>query len=97
MEPTLKETVEFFCNVQKTTSYEEAFLKGYLMGLGFTTVSRVPNFELMVKNPQMFIPIEREMIEIHGAVIKRNIDEAMALLTTIYKTEEREVPVWLSS
>jgi len=85
----LEKIVNFFCNIQSTKTKEEAFLKGYLMGLGSHLACPTPNWELLKKNPEMFVPIEREMREIFEKIHKNQIEEARKLLAKIRMRSEK--------
>ena len=94
----LKKIVNLFCNIQTTDSKEEAFLKGYLMGLGealFHLEKAYPNLQLVVENPQIFIEIEKEIRDIHMKIIKERIEQTKELLKEIYEKKDRELPEWL--
>lgn len=87
----LQTGMELFCKTSK--SKEEAFLKGYLMGLG--VVDHTPNWELMKEHPEVAVRIEREISETSGAVRDRNTEEAKVKLREIYVNDGRKVSDWL--
>jgi len=86
----LKKIVNFFCNIQPTKTKEEAFLKGYLMGLGSHLACPTPYWELLKKNPEMFIPIEREILEIFEKIHRNSIKEAEKLLEEIQQRKQHK-------
>jgi hypothetical protein len=90
----LKDAMDFFCNIQVADTKEEAFLKGYMMGLGSSN-KYTPNFELMLKNPQMMIPIEQEIMEINSRVTKDFEVVARKVLMEWYDKEKKPYPDWL--
>jgi hypothetical protein len=92
---TIKNAVELFCRIQETRTKEEAFLKGLYFGLGGEIARHRPTWELIVKNPDYFIPIEKELSEIHGEVIDDQIEVTEALFRELYETEGRPIPLWL--
>lgn len=73
----LKEVVQFFSKVSKTK--EEAFLKGFLMGLGSHLACPMPHWELMKEYPSS-IDVQQEMREIFEKIHKGDIEEAQRLL-----------------
>jgi len=76
-----------------SNSKEEAFLKGYLMGLG--VVGYNPNWELMNKDPEVAVTVEMNISNTHKEVRDKNIEEAKAKLRDIYIEEDRGLPEWL--
>jgi hypothetical protein len=87
----LEKTVRLYSTI--STSKAEAFLKGYLMGLGCTPPEH--NFELMKKNPELWIPIEKDVKKHHDSVRMEHIREAKRLLREIYEGEGKYIPEWL--
>lgn len=80
----LKDLVRFFCNIQTTRSKEEAFLKGYLMGLGGHNICPTPDWQLLKEYPDM-TDIESEMREMFEKIHKKDIEEAQRLLAELQK------------
>jgi len=78
----LRKVVNFFCNIQPTRTKEEAFLKGYLMGLGSHLACPTPDWRLLkiTKNPELWVEIEKGMREIFEKIHKDAIKEARKLL-----------------
>lgn len=95
MTKNLENAMNFFCNIQVADTKEEAFLKGYLMGLGSSN-RYMPNFELMLKNPEMMIPIEQEMVEINIQVAKDFELIARKVTMDLYKKQGKTYPEWLT-
>jgi len=81
----LKSIVELFCKISKTK--QEAFVKGYLMGLGSYLACPIPHWKLMKKYPDS-IDTEQEMREIFDEMHKKDIEEARQLLAE-YRTTNR--------
>ena len=90
MEP-LQTGMELFSKTSR--SKEEAFLKGYLMGLG--VVGYNPNWELMKKHPEIAVKTESEISETHKKVKDNFIEEAKAKLREMYIEDDRGLPEWL--
>ena len=90
-EDILQTGIELFSKT--SNSKEEAFLKGYLMGLG--VVDHNPNWELMKEHPGVAVKIERDISDTHKEVRDKNIEEAKAKLREIYIEEDRGLPEWL--
>lgn len=88
----LRQAAHIFGTVSSMTK-EEAFYKGYLMGLG----GNLPyvDLKLIELDSETFIPIERSVQEIHEQVRKQTIEDAKELLREIYVKEGREIPGWL--
>lgn len=78
-------------------SKAEAFLHGYLMGMGAAQydADNPPDFGLIAKDPEVFIPIERDMLEIRKKVTEQEINEAKDALRQIYTVSDRPIPEWL--
>lgn len=74
-------------------SKKEAFLNGYLCGLGCDMY--VPNLDLVAKDPETFVPIEKDRIDIHKSVREDEIENAKEMLRKIYNEEGRQIPKWL--
>ena len=83
----LKDKVGLFCKLSETK--EEAFLKGFLMGLGAHLLCPTPNWELMEEFPAS-IKIEQEMRGIFEGIHKGDIEEARQLLAAITSREGGE-------
>ena len=62
----------------------EAFLKGYLMGLGF---------EEIVKEPGL--AIEDDILEIKARVVERQVEQAKEALRGTYTATGRAIPEWM--
>ena len=90
-----KTAVELFCKIQDTRTKEEAFLKGLLFGLGGESIMPRPNFELIAKNPDMIIPIEKNIEEISRQVMNEQIEATQIILEELYEKEGRATPPWL--
>lgn len=78
-------------------SKAEAFLRGYLTGMGAAKydADNPPSFDLMAKDPEVFIPIEQGMLEIRKRVTEQQIKEAKDALREIYMASGRAIPEWL--
>ncbi|RLC75117.1 MAG: hypothetical protein DRI61_15455 [Chloroflexi bacterium] len=98
MSEELRKLVNLFCNMQPTFSKEEAFLKGYLMGLGSALRfidGSYPNLQLVAENPDLYIPIEEWAKETYKRIVMNRIEEIKDMLREIYKKEGRELPDWV--
>jgi hypothetical protein len=84
-----------FCRIQDTRTKEEAFLKGYYFGLGGELAQHKPNWELVEKNPELFIPIEKSVSEIHEQIMNEQIQVTENLFRELYENENRPLPLWL--
>jgi len=75
----------------------EAFLRGYLAGLGAARSydDNPPMFDLIAEDPEIFITIERNRLEIRKKVTEQQIEEATDALREIYTATGREVPEWM--
>lgn len=83
----LKDIVNLFCIVSKTK--EEAFLKGFLMGLGSHLACPMPHWELMEAYPSS-INIQQDMRKIFDEIHKSHIEEAQQLLDSISEESKEE-------
>ena len=92
---SVKKAVALFCHIQDTRTKDEAFLKGLLFGLGGEKVRPRPNWELLMKNPEMMMPIERDISDIYDSVMNDQIEVVEQLFKEIYEQEGREIPRWL--
>ncbi|GAH24886.1 unnamed protein product [marine sediment metagenome] len=88
---TLQTGIELFSKT--SNSKEEAFLKGYLMGLG--VVDHNPNWELMKERPEAAVKIESGISDTHKEVRDKIIEEAKAKLREMYIEDDRGFPEWL--
>ena len=88
---TLQTGMELFSKTSR--SKKEAFLKGYLMGLG--VVGYNPNWKLMKEHPEVAVKIESEISETHNKVRDNFIEEAKAKLREMYIEDDRGMPEWL--
>lgn len=93
----IKNAMVLFCRIQDTRTKEEAFLKGLYFGLGGERARPRPNWELLEKNPEMMIPIERNISEIYDQVMNDQIKTVEQLFTEIYENEGRPIPLWLKN
>lgn len=91
----IKNAVELFCRMQETRTKEEAFLKGFYFGLGGEMTRPKPNWELIKRNPEMFIPIECEIATIYDQVMNEQIKTTELLFKELYENEGRCLPQWL--
>jgi len=89
-ENNLKTAMEIFSKV--STTKEEAFLKGYLMGLDITGYE--PNWMLLKNHPELKIVFdtEKDIAEVHRTVRNKFIEEAKAMLIEVYQKENRKIP-----
>jgi hypothetical protein len=91
----IKDAITLFCRLQGTRTKEEAFLKGLYFGLGGELARPKPNWGLIKRNPEMFIPIEQDIAEIYGNVMKDQIQMTEIILRELYENEGRVTPPWL--
>lgn len=91
----LKNAILLFCRIQDTRTKEEAFLKGLYFGLGGERARPRPNWALLEKNPEMMIPIEKDISEVYDQVMNDQINTVEQIFKELYENEGRPIPPWL--
>lgn len=80
---SLEKAMQFFIHTQKCETMEQAFLKGYLMAMGgehvLVTSMKCISWNLIRQNPEMFIPIEQRMLNMHIEISEKGLEEAEKL------------------
>ncbi|GAG55909.1 unnamed protein product [marine sediment metagenome] len=89
--------VDFFVNIQKAESMEEAYAKGYLMAAGGELARPSVMWDLIKENPETWIPIERGIQDICVKSCNEHILVVVDYLTELYKREDRVIPPWLNT
>lgn len=92
----ISDATYLFGEVRSLTK-EEAFLNGYLMGMGAASYDEhnPPNFKAIAEDPELFISIEKDILRMRAIVNHKHIEEAKALLRKIYEESGRGIPTWL--
>jgi len=90
-EDTLQTGMGLFSKTSR--SKEEAFLKGYLMGLG--VIGHNPSWKLMKGHPEVAIDVESDISDTYKKVRDKCIEEAEVKLREMYIEDDRGLPEWL--